>query len=55
MTARFASMDQTCHCCTAFAAACSSARFCSVMDTAISLVVSIFVSIITLRLWDWYM
>lgn len=50
MTARFASMDHASHCCNAFAAACSSARIRSIMDTAIILVVSIFVCLLNIRL-----
>ena len=50
MTARFAAMDHAGHCHTMSAAACSSAYICSVMDTAISLVVSIFVCLLSIRL-----
>lgn len=54
MAARFATMNtstQTASCCSSFAAACSSARISLVLDTAIILVVSIFVCLISLRLW----
>ena len=50
MTARFATMNHASHCCTGSAAATSSARIRSIMDTAILLVVSIFVSLLSLRL-----
>ena len=50
MTARFASMMSASHCCTTSAAACSSARIRSIQDTAIILVVSIFVCLLNLRL-----
>lgn len=51
MTARFAAMNPASHCCTASAAACSSARICSVMDTAVILVVSILIALLPVRLW----
>ena len=50
MTARFSSMKTASHCCTGTAAASASARIRSVMDTAIILVVSIFVCPLVLRL-----
>ena len=50
MTARFASKHTASHCCSTSAAACSSARIRSIMDTAIILVVSIFVCLLNVRL-----
>lgn len=50
MTARFSSMNPAAYCCTGSAAATFSARICSVMDTAIILVVSIFVCLLGIRL-----
>ena len=49
MTARFNSNNQSSNCC-ATAAACACARIRLVQDTAIILVVSIFVRLISLRL-----
>lgn len=51
MAARFTSYNQTSNCCYATAAACSSARISLVLDTAMILVVSVFVRLISLRLW----
>ncbi len=43
--------NQTSNCCSSRAAACSSARICLVLDAAMILVVSIFVRLISIRLW----
>lgn len=52
MNARFASAAMHTNCCSACAAACTSARICLVQDTAINLVVSIFViALVSLRIW----
>ena len=48
MTARFSAMNHASHCCTA--AACSSARISLVLDTVALLAVSIFVSLLSLRI-----
>ena len=48
MAARFTSYNHTANCCSA--AASSSARICRILDTAIILVVSIFVCLIGIRL-----
>ena len=45
--------NQTANCCSTCAAATSSARINRILDTAIILVVSIFVGLINLRLWAW--
>ena len=37
--------------CTTSAAACASARIINIMDTVVNLAVSIFVCLISLRLW----
>ncbi len=46
----------TCHtnCCAASAAACTSARICSLMGTAVNLVVSILICLLSLRLWAFW-
>ena len=51
MAARFSSYNQNANCCYTTAAATSSARIYRILDTAIALVVSIFVALIPLRLW----
>lgn len=51
MAARFYSYNQTANCCSTSAAACSSARISRILDTAVILVVSIFISLINIRLW----
>jgi len=51
MAARFYSNNQTANCCSTSAAACSSARISRILDTAVILVVSIFISLINIRLW----
>ena len=53
MAARFSSYNHTANCCYTSAAATSSARIIRILDTAILLVVSIFVCLINLRLWAW--
>ena len=53
MAARFYSYNQNANCCATYAAASSSARISRILDTAILLVVSIFVCLINLRLWAW--
>ena len=53
MAARFTTNNQTANCCSTFAAATSSARIIRIMDTAMMLVVSIFVGLINLRLCAW--
>ena len=50
MTARFATMNHASHCCTGSAAATSSARIRSIMDTAVLLVVSIIIALRNVRL-----
>lgn len=50
MAARFTTNNQNANCCSAGAAATSSARISRILDTAIILVVSIFVGLINLRL-----
>ena len=50
MAARFTSNNHTANCCSTYAAACSSARISRILDTAIILVVSIFVCLINIRL-----
>lgn len=39
--------------CTGSAAACASMRIINIMDTVAALAVSIFVRLISLRLWTW--
>ena len=51
MSAKFYAYNQTSNCCSTFAASTSSARISRILDTAIILVVSIFVCLINLRLW----
>ena len=51
MAERFYSYNQTANCCSTSAAACSSARISRILDTAVILVVSIFISLINIRLW----
>ena len=51
MAARFTTSNHTANCCSTFAAACSSARISRILDTAVILVVSIFISLINIRLW----
>ena len=51
MAARFTSYNHTANCCSTSAAACSSARISRILDTAVILVVSIFISLINIRLW----
>jgi len=55
MSAKFYAYNQTSNCCYTCAAATSSARISRILDTAIILVVSIFVCLINLRLWAWLM
>lgn len=43
--------NQSSNCCSTGAAACSSARISLVLDTAVILVVSVFVRLISIRLW----
>ena len=50
MAARFSTNNHTANCCSTSAAATSSARISLIMDTALILVVSIFVCLINLRL-----
>ena len=50
MTARFTTGNHTYNCCSSCAAATSSARISLVLDTAIILVVSIFVRLLSLRI-----
>lgn len=50
MTAMLTVSSRHTNCCTTSAAACASARISSIMDTAVILVVSIFVCLICLRL-----
>ena len=50
MAAQFTSYNHTANCCSTSAAACSSARISRILDTAVILVVSIFISLIHLRL-----
>ena len=50
MATRFSSYNQTANCCYTCAAATSSARICRILDTAMILVVSIFVCLVNLRL-----
>ena len=50
MTARFSTMNPASHCCTGSAAAFTSARIRSAMDTAVVLVVSILIALLSLRL-----
>ena len=51
MATRFSSYNQAANCCYTSAAASSSARINRILDTAILLVVSIFVALISVRLW----
>lgn len=51
MATRFSSYNQAVNCCYTSAAESSSARINRILDTAILLVVSIFVSLIHIRLW----
>ena len=50
MAARFTSYNHTANCCSTGAAATSSARISRILDTAVILVVSIFVCLINIRL-----
>ena len=50
MAARFASYNHNANCCYTDAAACSSARISRILDTAVILVVSIFVCLLNPRL-----
>ncbi len=50
MAARFSTNNHTANCCYTCAAACSSARISRILDTAIIMVVSIFVCLINIRL-----
>ena len=50
MAAKVSSYNRTANCCYTTAAACSSARISRILDTAVMLVVSIFVCLISLRL-----
>lgn len=50
MAARFMTNNHNANCCSDCAAACSSARICRILDTAVILVVSIFVCLINIRL-----
>jgi len=50
MTAMVSASSRHTNCCTATAAACTSARISGILDTAIIMVVSIFVCLISLRL-----
>ena len=50
MAARFSTANHTANCCSTSAAATSSARISRILDTAIILVVSIFVCLINIRL-----
>lgn len=49
MTARFCSNDQFAACCYSSMAACTSARISPVLDTAVPLVVSVFICL--LQVW----
>lgn len=51
MAAQVSSYNHTANCCSTYAAACSSARISRILDTAVILVVSIFISLINIRLW----
>ena len=53
MAAMVHTYNQTANCCSASAAATSSARISRILDTAIILVVSIIVCLMNLRLWAW--
>ena len=53
MAAMVSSYNQTANCCYTCAAASSSARISRILDTAIVLVVSIFVYLLNLRLRLW--
>ena len=53
MAGLFCSYNQTANCCYTCAAASSSARISRILDTAIILVVSIFVCLVNLRLRLW--
>ena len=53
MARRFNTYNQAANCCSTCAAATSSARINRILDTAVILVVSIFVGLINLRLWAW--
>jgi hypothetical protein len=50
MTACYMTRNHAANCCSTSAAACSSARISLVLDTAIILVVSIFVRLLSLRI-----
>lgn len=50
MAARFSTNNHSANCCYTFAAASSSARINRILDTAVILVVSIFVCLIDVRL-----
>ena len=50
MTALFTASSRHTNCCSTSAAACTSARISSILDTAVIMVVSIFVCLISLRL-----
>jgi len=51
MAVKVSSYNHTANCCYTFAAATSSARISRILDTAVILVVSIFVCLINIRLW----
>ena len=53
MAAMVNTFNQTTNCCSAFAAATSSARISRIMDTAMIMVVSIIICLINLRLRVW--
>ena len=50
MAAKVSSYNHTANCCSTYAAACSSARISRILDTAIMLVVSIFICLINILL-----